>query len=60
VREAGDDAGGVLTLLNGAYTRPDEELDRVYDHPGTRSGSRHCPERVIGVGAGNMATLAAV
>ncbi len=22
-------------LLNGAYTRPDRELDRAYDHPGT-------------------------
>jgi aryl-alcohol dehydrogenase-like predicted oxidoreductase len=22
-------------LLNGAYTRPDKELDRAYDHPGT-------------------------
>jgi aryl-alcohol dehydrogenase-like predicted oxidoreductase len=24
-------------LLNGAYTRPDKELDRAYDHPGTRA-----------------------
>ena len=24
-------------LLNGAYTRPDKELDRGYDHPGTRT-----------------------
>jgi aryl-alcohol dehydrogenase-like predicted oxidoreductase len=24
-------------LLNGAYTRPDRELDRGYDHPGTRA-----------------------
>src|SRR5262249_8219513 len=24
-------------LLNGAYTRPDKELDRGYDHPGTRA-----------------------
>lgn len=24
-------------LLNGAYTRPDRELDRAYDHPGTRA-----------------------
>ena len=24
-------------LLNGAYSRPDKELDRGYDHPGTRA-----------------------
>jgi aryl-alcohol dehydrogenase-like predicted oxidoreductase len=24
-------------LLNGAYIRPDKELDRAYDHPGTRA-----------------------
>jgi aryl-alcohol dehydrogenase-like predicted oxidoreductase len=24
-------------LLGGAYTRPDKELDRAYDHPGTRA-----------------------
>lgn len=24
-------------LLNGAYTRPDKELDRAYDHPGTHA-----------------------
>jgi aryl-alcohol dehydrogenase-like predicted oxidoreductase len=24
-------------LLNGAYTRPDREPDRAYDHPGTRA-----------------------
>src|SRR5215813_12004014 len=24
-------------LLNGAYTRPGKELDRAYDHPGTRT-----------------------
>ena len=24
-------------LLNGAYTRQDKELDRAYDHPGTRA-----------------------
>jgi aryl-alcohol dehydrogenase-like predicted oxidoreductase len=24
-------------LLNGAYTRPEKELDRAYDHPGTRA-----------------------
>ena len=24
-------------LLNGAYTRPDKQLDRAYDHPGTRA-----------------------
>jgi aryl-alcohol dehydrogenase-like predicted oxidoreductase len=24
-------------LLNGAYTRPDKELDRAYNHPGTRA-----------------------
>ncbi len=24
-------------LLNGAYTRPDKELDRAYDHPGTQA-----------------------
>ena len=24
-------------LLNGAYTRPGQELDRAYDHPGTRA-----------------------
>jgi aryl-alcohol dehydrogenase-like predicted oxidoreductase len=24
-------------LLNGAYTRPDKELDRAYDHPRTRA-----------------------
>jgi aryl-alcohol dehydrogenase-like predicted oxidoreductase len=24
-------------LLNGAYTRPDKEPDRAYDHPGTRA-----------------------
>jgi aryl-alcohol dehydrogenase-like predicted oxidoreductase len=24
-------------LLNGAYTRSDKELDRAYDHPGTRA-----------------------
>jgi aryl-alcohol dehydrogenase-like predicted oxidoreductase len=27
-------------LLNGAYTRPDKELDRAYDHPGTRARLR--------------------
>jgi aryl-alcohol dehydrogenase-like predicted oxidoreductase len=24
-------------LLNGAYTRPDKDLERAYDHPGTRA-----------------------
>ena len=24
-------------LLNGAYARPDKQLDRAYDHPGTRA-----------------------
>jgi aryl-alcohol dehydrogenase-like predicted oxidoreductase len=27
-------------LLNGAYTRPGKELDRAYDHPGTRARLR--------------------
>jgi aryl-alcohol dehydrogenase-like predicted oxidoreductase len=28
---------GYSPLLNGAYTRPGKELDRGYDHPGTRA-----------------------
>jgi aryl-alcohol dehydrogenase-like predicted oxidoreductase len=28
---------GYSPLLNGAYTRPDKQLDRAYDHPGTRA-----------------------
>ena len=28
---------GYSPLLNGAYTRPDKDLDRAYDHPGTRA-----------------------
>jgi hypothetical protein len=31
-------------LLNGAYPRPDKELDRAYVHPGTRARGR--PHRV--------------
>ena len=35
--EAGVTLVAYPPLLNGAYTRPDKELDRGYDHPGTRT-----------------------
>jgi len=37
VREPGMTLVAYSPLLNGAYTRPDKELDRAYDHPGTRA-----------------------
>src|SRR5262249_61087641 len=38
-------------LLNGAYTRPDKELDRGYDHPGTRTRLNALDEVVKETGA---------
>jgi aryl-alcohol dehydrogenase-like predicted oxidoreductase len=38
-------------LLNGAYTRPDKELDRAYDHPGTRARLKALDQVVKETGA---------
>ena len=38
-------------LLNGAYTRPDKELDRGYDHPGTRARLKALDQVVAETGA---------
>jgi len=46
-------------LLNGAYTRPDKELDRGYDHPGTRARLRALDQVVTETGAtANQVVLA--
>jgi aryl-alcohol dehydrogenase-like predicted oxidoreductase len=46
-------------LLNGAYTRPDKELDRAYDHPGTRARLAALDQVVKETGAtGNQVVLA--
>jgi aryl-alcohol dehydrogenase-like predicted oxidoreductase len=46
-------------LLNGAYSRPDKELDRAYDHPGTRARLRALDEVVRETGAtANQVVLA--
>src|SRR5215469_8698301 len=46
-------------LLNGAYTRPDKELDRAYDHPGTRARLRALDHVVKETGAtANQVVLA--
>src|SRR5262249_1370905 len=46
-------------LLNGAYTRPDKELDRGYDHPGTRTRLNALDEVVKETGAtANQVVLA--
>jgi aryl-alcohol dehydrogenase-like predicted oxidoreductase len=46
-------------LLNGAYTRPDKELDRAYDHPGTRARLRALDQVVRETGAtANQVVLA--
>jgi aryl-alcohol dehydrogenase-like predicted oxidoreductase len=46
-------------LLNGAYTRPDKELDRGYDHPGTRARRKALDQVVTETGAtANQVVLA--
>jgi aryl-alcohol dehydrogenase-like predicted oxidoreductase len=46
-------------LLNGAYTRPDKELDRGYDHPGTRARLEALDQVVKDTGAtANQVVLA--
>ena len=46
-------------LLNGAYTRPDKELDRAYDHPGTQARLRALDQVVKETGAtANQVVLA--
>jgi aryl-alcohol dehydrogenase-like predicted oxidoreductase len=46
-------------LLNGAYTRPDKELDRAYDHPGTRTRLQALDQVVKETGAtANQVVLA--
>ena len=46
-------------LLNGAYTRPDKELDRAYDHPGTRARLKALDQVVKQTGAtANQVVLA--
>lgn len=46
-------------LLNGAYTRPDKELDRAYDHPGTRARLQALDQVVKETGAtANQVVLA--
>ena len=46
-------------LLNGAYTRPDKELDRGYDHPGTRPRLKALDQVVAETGAtANQVVLA--
>ena len=46
-------------LLNGAYCRPDKELDRAYDHPGSRSRLRALDQVVKETGAtANQVVLA--
>lgn len=46
-------------LLNGAYTRPDKELDRAYDHPGTRARLEALDQIVTETGAtANQVVLA--
>jgi aryl-alcohol dehydrogenase-like predicted oxidoreductase len=46
-------------LLNGAYTRPDKELDRGYDHPGTRARLKALDQVVTETGAtANQVVLA--
>jgi aryl-alcohol dehydrogenase-like predicted oxidoreductase len=46
-------------LLNGAYTRPDKELDRGYDHPGTRARLKALGQVVTETGAtANQVVLA--
>jgi aryl-alcohol dehydrogenase-like predicted oxidoreductase len=46
-------------LLNGAYTRPDRELDRGYDHPGTRARLKALDQVVTETGAtANQVVLA--
>jgi aryl-alcohol dehydrogenase-like predicted oxidoreductase len=46
-------------LLNGAYTRPDKELERGYDHPGTRARLKALDQVVAETGAtANQVVLA--
>ena len=46
-------------LLNGAYSRPDRELDRAYDHPGSRARLRALDQVVKETGAtANQVVLA--
>ena len=46
-------------LLNGAYARPDKELDRAYDHPGTRARLKALDQVVKETGAtANQVALA--
>ena len=46
-------------LLNGAYTRPGKELDRAYDHPGTRARLQALDQVVKETGAtANQVVLA--
>ena len=46
-------------LLNGAYTRPDKELDRGYDHPGARARLKALDQVVAETGAtANQVVLA--
>jgi aryl-alcohol dehydrogenase-like predicted oxidoreductase len=57
--EAGMTLVAYSPLLNGAYTRPDKELDRGYDHPGTRTRLRALDQVVTETGAtANQVVLA--
>lgn len=48
-------------LLNGAYTRPGKELDRGYDHPGTRARLKALDQVVTETGAtANQVVLASL
>jgi aryl-alcohol dehydrogenase-like predicted oxidoreductase len=57
--EAGMTLVAYSPLLNGAYTRPDKELDRAYDHPGTRARLKALDQIVTQTGAtANQVVLA--
>ena len=46
-------------LLNGAYTRPDKQLDRAYDHPGTQARLKQLDQVMRETGAtANQVVLA--
>jgi aryl-alcohol dehydrogenase-like predicted oxidoreductase len=46
-------------LLNGAYSRPDKEMDRAYEHPGTRARLKVLDQVVTETGAtANQVVLA--
>jgi aryl-alcohol dehydrogenase-like predicted oxidoreductase len=57
--EAGMTLVAYSPLLNGAYTRPDKELDRAYDHPGTPARLQALDQVVTETGAtANQVVLA--